>query len=104
MDQLINSGLSIFSLSNNDTIDNISIINACIKSQSLEIQFIPVTEIYRGHDGEYIYTFAYYLNYNLDHNLLVAGDFGFHGWDNKNSVYSFGIGENYLISIVEELN
>ena len=46
----------------------------------------------------------YYLDYTLNHNLLVSGGSDFHGWDNKKSVASFGIGVDYLINIINKLN
>ena len=46
----------------------------------------------------------YYLEYTQKHNLLVSGGSDFHGWDNKKSVGSFGIGVDYLNNIIEKLN
>jgi hypothetical protein len=44
------------------------------------------------------------LEYTQKHNLLVSGGSDFHGWDNKKSVGSFGIGVDYLNNIIEKLN
>ena len=41
LDKVVNAGLSTFALSDHDTIDHIPIINACIKSKRIDIQFIP---------------------------------------------------------------
>ena len=46
----------------------------------------------------------YYLNYANKNNLLVTGGSDYHGWDNKISVGSFGIDENYLNNFTELLN
>ena len=46
----------------------------------------------------------YYLGYTQKHKLLVSSGSDFHGWDNKKTVASFGIGIYYLNKIIDKLN
>ena len=61
----VNAGLSTFALSDHDTIDHIPIINACIESKRMDIQFIPATEISCEHNGESIHILAYFQNKDM---------------------------------------
>ena len=67
LDKVVNVGLSTFVLSDHDTIDHIPIINACIESKRIDIQFIPATEISCEHNGESILILAYYQYGDMSH-------------------------------------
>ena len=67
LDKVVNAGISIFALSDHDTIDHIPIINARIESKRIDIEFIPATEISCEHNGESIHILAYYQNGDMSH-------------------------------------
>ena len=67
LDKVLNVGLSTFALSDHDSIDHIPLINACIESKRIDIQFIPATEISCEHNGESIHVLAYYKNGDMSH-------------------------------------
>ncbi|MBC8257045.1 MAG: hypothetical protein H8E85_07025 [Candidatus Marinimicrobia bacterium] len=81
--KVVNSGLSSLNLSDHDTIDNNPIISTFIKNKSIDIQFIPASEIDCEQNGDFIYT--------QKHNLLVACGSDFQGMNHKLSEGSFGI-------------
>ena len=46
LDKVVNAGLSTFALSDHDTINHIPIINACIESKRIDIQFLSLQQEY----------------------------------------------------------
>ena len=93
LDKVVNSGLSTFALSDHDTIDHIPIINACIKSKRIEIQFIPATEISCEHNGESLHILAYYQNGDMSHFSDIFNKMNI---ERKNVIQKMGLKLNEL--------
>jgi len=93
LDKVVNAGLSTFALSDHDTIDHIPIINTCIKSKNIEIQFIPATEITCEHEGDSIHILAYYQNGDMS---LFLDIFNRMNLERKNVIRKMGLKLNDL--------
>jgi len=93
LDKVVNAGLSTFALSDHDTIDHIPIINACIESKRIDIQFIPATEISCEHNGESIHILAYYQNGDMSHFSDIFNKMNI---ERKNVIRKMGLKLNEL--------